>query len=49
VLGTPAKLANRYVSDPEFRTHMSQDPEEMVKRYGVQVDEEIRQTLRGID
>jgi hypothetical protein len=43
------KLAERYLSDPEFRTQMGQDPEGTAKRHGVQLDDETRQTLRGID
>ena len=43
------RLADRYVSDPEFRTQMSQDPEGTAQRHGVQMDDATRQTLRGID
>ena len=43
------RLADRYISDPEFRTQMSQDPEGTAKRHGVNLDDETRQTLRGID
>ena len=43
------KLADRYISDPEFRVQMGQDPEGTAKRHGVNLDETTRQTLRGID
>ncbi len=43
------KLADRYISDPEFRAQMSSDPEGTAKRHGVNLDETTRQTLRGID
>ena len=43
------RLADRYVSDPEFRSQMASDPEGTAKRNGVQLDEATRQTLRGID
>jgi hypothetical protein len=43
------RLADRYISDPEFRAEMSQDPEGTARRNGAQMDEATRQTLRGID
>ena len=43
------RLADRYVSDPEFRSQMASDPEGTAKRNGVKMDEATRQTLRGID
>ena len=43
------RLADRYVSDPEFRAQMASDPEGTAKQHGVQMDEATRQTLRGID
>ncbi len=43
------RLADRYISDPEFRAQMSQDPEGTAKRHGVRMDGTTRQTLRGID
>ncbi len=43
------RLADRYISDAEFRVQMASDPEGTAKRHGVDLNEETRQTLRGID
>jgi hypothetical protein len=43
------RLADRYVSDPEFRSQMASDPEGTAQRNGVRMDDATRQTLRGID
>ena len=43
------RLADRYISDPEFRSQMASDPEGTARQHGVQMDEATRQTLRGID
>ncbi len=43
------RLADRYISDPAFRSEMASDPEGTAKRHGVNLDETTRQTLRGID
>ncbi len=43
------RLADRYISDPEFRSQMASDPEGTARRHGVKMDEATRQTLRGID
>ncbi len=43
------RLADRYISDPEFRAEMASDPEGTARRNGVQMDDATRQTLRGID
>ena len=43
------RLADRYISDPEFRSQMASDPEGTAKQHGVQMDDATRQTLKGID
>ncbi len=42
------RLADRYISDPEFRAQMSQDPEGTAKRFGVTLDDATRQTLQSV-
>lgn len=43
------QLADKFLNDPEFREQMRQDPEGTAERSGLQLDEEDRRTLRGID
>jgi hypothetical protein len=43
------RLADRYISDLEFRAQMASDPEGTAKQHGVKMDEATRQILRGID
>ena len=43
------RLADRYISDPEFRSQMASDPEGTARQHGVQMDDATRQTLQGID
>ena len=42
------RLADRYISDPEFRSPMASDPEGTAKRFGVNLDETTRQALRSV-
>ncbi len=42
------RLADRYISDPEFRVQMSQDPEGTAKSLGVELDDATRQTLQSV-
>ena len=42
------RLADRYISDPTFRSQMASDPEGTSKRHGVQLDDATLQTLRGV-
>ena len=42
------RLADRYVSDPEFRAEMSQDMEGAAKRHGVTLDGATRQAFRSV-
>ncbi len=42
------KIADRYISDPEFRAQMSQDPEGTAKSMGVTLDDAARQTLQSV-
>ena len=43
------QLADRFMNDTEFREQMKQDPEEAAQRSGLQLDEEDKQALKGID
>ena len=42
------RLADRYISDPGFRSEMASDPQETAKRFGVSLDAATLQTLRGV-
>ena len=42
------RLADRYISDPEFRAEMTRDMEGTAKRYGVELDGATRQALRSV-
>ena len=42
------RLADRYISDPEFRSQMASDLEGTAKRFGVTLDDSTRQTLRSV-
>jgi len=42
------RLADRYVSDPEFRGEMDRDMEGTARRFGVELDGATRQALRGV-
>ncbi len=43
------QLADRFMSDAQFREQMRNDPEGTAERSGLQLDEEDRQALRSID
>ena len=42
------RIADRYISDAEFRAQMASDLEGTAKRHGVQVDDARRRTLSSI-
>ena len=46
---TMQQLADRFISDMQFREQMKQDPEGAAERTGLQLDDEDRQALRSID
>ena len=43
------QLADKFMSDAEFREQMKQDPEGAAERSGLQLDDEDKQALRSID
>ncbi len=43
------KLADRFMSDAQFREEMKQDPEGAAERSGLPLDEEDKQALRSVD
>ena len=43
------QLADRFVSDAEFRQQMKQDPEGAAERSGLPLDDEDKQALRSMD
>lgn len=43
------RLADRYVSDPEFRQVMARDPEGAAQSSGVTLDDATRQAIKGVD
>ncbi len=45
---TIQKLADRYISDPEFRAEMARDMEGTAKRHGGVLDDATRQALRSV-
>ena len=42
------RIADRYISDPEFRAQMASDPEGTARSFGVTLDDATRQTLRSV-
>ena len=42
------KIADRYISDPEFREQMASDPEGAAKSMGVTLDDTTWQTLQSV-
>ncbi len=43
------QLTDRFMNDADFREQMRQDPEGTAESSGLQLDEEDRQALKGID
>lgn len=43
------QVADKFISDEQFREEMRQDPEGAAERSGLPLDEEDRQALRSID
>ena len=43
------QLADRFMNDADFREEMKRDPEGAAQRSGLPLDEDDRQTLKGID
>lgn len=43
------RLADRYISDPEFRAQMGQDPKGTVRSHGLSLDDATWQTLKGVE
>jgi hypothetical protein len=43
------QLADRFMSDADFREQMQQDPQGAAERSGLPLDEEDKQALRSID
>ena len=43
------QLTDKFMNDADFREQMKQDPEGTAESSGLQLDEEDRQALKGID
>ena len=43
------QIAERFMNNAEFREEMRQDPEGAAQRAGLQLDDEDKQALKGID
>ncbi len=44
-----AAIMERYTSDPGFKQQLKQDPEEALRRAGIQLDAEDRQMFQQLD